>query len=186
MGWLIRCGYYVTGLLHDGPDRLSDEAVLAVATLKEFGEELRYKDDANEMKVLLLEVQAQLIARLRLCHLPTSADMYTAEEAASVMSRWETESRNAYTHAARVVRDYLEDVRDVLQRLKVEHVRRTPAVEVQTPEEVQAATITQLRALLAQLEAGAFAVREVRTTQRGWLEEIVIQGRREPLAFGKP
>jgi virulence-associated protein VapD len=153
--------------------------VLAVATLKDCAEELRYKKESDETKELLLEVQAQLISRLRLCHLPTSADLYSAEEAASVMDRWELESQNAHTDAARIMKDYLADVRDVLQRLEVEDVQRSPVVDTQTPEEIQAATITQLRALLAQLEEGAFAVREVRTTPRGWLEEIIIQGRRE-------
>lgn len=181
MGWLIRYAHHVTSLLHDGLGRLSDEAVLAAATLKDLAEEISFKKDEEEPRVLLLDAQERLIARMRACQLPTSADLYSAAEAASVLDRWEPEVQDAHTEMSVVMDFYLEDVRGVVERLRVEHVRRGPAVEVQTPEEVQAATITQLRALLAQLEAGTFSVREVRTTQRGWLEEIVIQGRHTPV-----
>ncbi|AFD27767.1 hypothetical protein [Deinococcus gobiensis] len=181
VGWLIRYAHHMVSLLHDGLDRLSDEAVLAAATLKDLAEDLGVKNDTDEATMLLLEAQEQLLARMRACHLPTHPDVYSAADAATVLDRWEPELQTVKTHTAHILQMYLDDVRGVLKRLKVEHVRRSPAVDVQTPEEVQAATITQLRALLAQLEAGAFAVREVRTTQRGWLEEIVIQGRHTPV-----
>lgn len=181
VGWLIRYAHHVTSLLHDGLDRLSDEAVLAAATLKDLAEEISFKKDEEEPRALLLDAQERLIARMRACQLPTSADLYSAPEAVTVLDRWEPEVQDAHTEASVVMDFYLEDVGGVVERLKVEHVRRSPAVEVQTSEEMQAATIMQLRALLAQLETGAFAVREVRTTQRGWLEEIVIQGRHTPV-----
>ncbi|WP_156373041.1 hypothetical protein [Deinococcus sp. Leaf326] len=68
----------MTGLLHDGLDRTSDEAVLVAATLKDLAEEIGFKKNGEESKALLLDAQEQLIARMRACQLPTSADLYSA------------------------------------------------------------------------------------------------------------
>ena len=67
VGWLIRYAHHIASLLHDGLDRLSDEAVLAAATLKDLAEDLGVRKDMDEVTVLLLEAQEQLLARMRAC-----------------------------------------------------------------------------------------------------------------------
>lgn len=86
-GWLIRYAHHVLGLLHDGLDRTSDEAVLAAATLKDLAEDLGAGGD-DLARELLLDVQGLLLARLRTCQLPTTPDLYSVTEAAAVLDRW--------------------------------------------------------------------------------------------------
>lgn len=176
-GWLIRYAHHVLGLLHDGLDRTSDEAVLAAATLKDLAEDLNAADD-ELARELLLDVQGLLLARLRTCQLPTTPDLYSVTEAAAVLDRWVSAGDDVHTEAARLLRAYLEDVHSVLGRARVQQIRRTNIVQDQTPQEMREATILQLRQLLADVETGTLDLREVSVTRRGTLETVTLQGRR--------
>lgn len=176
-GWLIRYAYHVLGLLHDGLERTSDEAVLAAATLKDLAEDLSLQDDA-QVRELLLEVQGLLLARLRSCQLPTTPDLYSVTEATAVLDRWESAGDDVHTDAARILSDYLDDVNKVLKRSAVKHLRRSNVIQDQTPEALRDDTIRQLRQLLDDVETGTLDLREVSVTRRGALETITLQGRR--------
>lgn len=176
-GWLIRYAYHVMGLLHDGLDRTSDEAVLAAATLKDLAEDLGAGGD-DLARELLLEIQGLLLARLRTCQLPTTPDLYSATEAAAVFDRWVPALDDVHTEAARLLRAYLEDVHSVLGRSRVQQLRRTNVVQDQTPEALRESTIQHLRQLLADVETGTLDLREVSVTRRGTLETVTLQGRR--------
>lgn len=174
-GWLIRSAYHVMGLLLDGLDRTSDEAVLAAATLKDLAEDLGAEGD-ELARELLLEVQGLLLARLRTCQLPTTPDLYSVTEAAAVLDRWVSALDDVHTEAARLLWPYLEDVHSVLGRSRVQQLRRTNVVQDQTSQEMREGTIQQLRQLLADVETGTLDLREVSVTRRGTLETVTLQG----------
>ncbi|MBZ9715618.1 hypothetical protein [Deinococcus multiflagellatus] len=179
LGRLIRLGYHVLGLLTEQTGRLSDEAVLAVAVLKDLEEERQVRPAGSEVATLLEEIQALLVARLRTLSLPTGAGLYSAADAAAVVARWAEEAETVYTETARLMQAYLEEVRGIMAMRSVTLVRRAHTVVEQSPSEVHQAAISQVQALLERLERGELKVTEVQMVERGRFQEITLKGWRD-------